>query len=35
VTGHGLKDPERAIDQVQVGEPVAGVASEVAAAIGL
>jgi threonine synthase len=35
VTGHGLKDPQRAIDQVEVGEPVAAVTAEVAAAIGL
>jgi threonine synthase len=35
VTGHGLKDPQRAIDQVEVGEPVAGVVADVAAAIGL
>ncbi len=35
LTGHGLKDPQRAIDQVEVGEAVAARATEVAAAIGL
>lgn len=35
VTGHGLKDPERAIAQVEVGESVAATASAVAEAIGL
>jgi len=35
LTGHGLKDPERAIDQVEVDPPIAAVASDVAAAIGL
>jgi threonine synthase len=35
LTGHGLKDPQRAIDQVDVGAPVAAVAADVAAAIGL
>ncbi len=35
LTGHGLKDPQQAIDQVDVGEPVAAHATEVAAAIGL
>jgi threonine synthase len=35
LTGHGLKDPQRAIDQVEVGETVAARAADVAAAIGL
>jgi len=35
LTGHGLKDPARAIDQVEVDPPIAAVASDVAAAIGL
>lgn len=35
VTGHGLKDPQRAIAQVEIGEPVQALAAEVASAIGL
>ena len=35
VTGHGLKDPQRAVSEVEVGEPVAAVAGAVAEAIGL
>ncbi|MFO7591669.1 MAG: threonine synthase [Acidimicrobiia bacterium] len=35
VTGHGLKDPERAIDQVELAEPSAATAAAVSAAIGL
>jgi threonine synthase len=35
VTGHGLKDPQRAISEVQVGDPVAATASAVAAALDL
>jgi len=35
VTGHGLKDPQRAISEVEVGEPVAAEASAVAGVIGL
>lgn len=35
VTGHGLKDPQRAIAQVEIGEPVQARAAEVASAIGL
>jgi threonine synthase len=35
VTGHGLKDPQRAVSEVEVGEPVAPTASAVAEAIGL
>jgi threonine synthase len=35
VTGHGLKDPQRAISEVEVGEAVPAVATDVAAAIGL
>jgi threonine synthase len=35
LTGHGLKDPQRAISEVHVGEPVEPVAASVAEAIGL
>ena len=35
VTGHGLKDPERAIAEVQVGDPVDASAATVAAALDL
>jgi threonine synthase len=35
VTGHGLKDPQRAINEVQIGESVAATAPSVAAALGL
>jgi len=35
LTGHGLKDPQRAIDQVNVGDVVDANAESVAAAIGL
>ena len=35
VTGHGLKDPQRAIDQVAVGDPVEATLSAVAAELGL
>ena len=35
VTGHGLKDPQRAIAEVQVGEPVDATAATVAAALDL
>jgi threonine synthase len=35
VTGHGLKDPQRAVSEVEVGEPVAAEAVAVAEAIGL
>ena len=35
VTGHGLKDPQRAVSEVEVGEPVAADAGAVADAIGL
>jgi threonine synthase len=35
VTGHGLKDPQRAVSEVEVGEPVAAEAAAVAEAIGL
>jgi threonine synthase len=35
VTGHGLKDPQRAIAEVQVGEPVDASATTVAAALDL
>jgi threonine synthase len=35
VTGHGLKDPQRAISEVQVGESVAATAGAVAAALDL
>ncbi len=35
LTGHGLKDPQRAIAEVQVGEPVDADAAQVADAVGL
>ena len=35
VTGHGLKDPQRAIDEVAVGEPVDASLGAVAAQLGL
>jgi threonine synthase len=35
VTGHGLKDPQRAIDQVAIGAPVAADLASVAAELGL
>jgi threonine synthase len=35
LTGHGLKDPQRAIDEVHVGEPVPADVASVVAAIGL
>lgn len=35
LTGHGLKDPQRAISEVHVGEPVDANASTVADAIGI
>jgi threonine synthase len=35
LTGHGLKDPQRAISEVHVGEPVEATASTVADAIGI
>jgi threonine synthase len=35
VTGHGLKDPQRAIAEVELSEPVAAEAAAVAEAIGL
>lgn len=35
VTGHGLKDPQRAISEVQVGDPVVATAAAVAAALDL
>jgi threonine synthase len=35
VTGHGLKDPNRAIAEVQVGDPVDPTATDVAAALDL
>ena len=35
VTGHGLKDPQRAIAEVQVGDPVDASAATVAAALDL
>ncbi len=35
VTGHGLKDPERAIAQVEVGEPVMATAAAVAEVVGI
>ena len=34
-TGHGLKDPQRAVSEVEVGEPVPAVAAAVAEAVGL
>jgi threonine synthase len=35
LTGHGLKDPQRAISEVHVGEPVEATAATVAEAIGI
>ena len=35
LTGHGLKDPQRAISEVHVGEPIEPVAASVAEVIGL
>jgi threonine synthase len=35
VTGHGLKDPQRAIDEVRLGEPVPAELEVVAAELGL
>jgi threonine synthase len=35
VTGHGLKDPNRAIAEVQVGDPVDATAATVAGALDL
>src|SRR5439155_22240343 len=35
VTGHGLQDPQRAIAEVQVGEPVDATAATVAVALDL
>jgi threonine synthase len=35
VTGHGLKDPQRAVSEVEVGEPVPADAAAVAEAVGL
>jgi threonine synthase len=35
VTGHGLKDPQRAIDEVQLGDPVAPRLDAVAVELGL
>jgi threonine synthase len=35
VTGHGLKDPQRAIDEVELGEPVVASLDAVAAELGL
>jgi threonine synthase len=35
VTGHGLKDPQRAIDEVRVGEPIEPNLEAVAAELGL
>ena len=35
VTGHGLKDPKRAIAEVQVGDAVDATAATVAAALDL
>jgi threonine synthase len=35
VTGHGLKDPQRAVSEVEVGEPVPANAAAVAEAVGL
>ncbi|MEX2253941.1 MAG: pyridoxal-phosphate dependent enzyme, partial [Acidimicrobiia bacterium] len=35
VTGHGLKDPQRAIAEVELADPVEPVAAAVAEAIGL
>lgn len=35
LTGHGLKDPQRAISEVEVGEPIDATPTAVATAIGL
>ncbi len=35
VTGHGLKDPQRAIDEVELVEPVVANLDAVAAELGL
>ena len=35
VTGHGLKDPQRAIDQISLSEPVAATLAAVSAELGL
>src|SRR5215218_8992032 len=35
VTGHGLKDPQRAIDEVRLGDPVSASLDAVAAELGL
>jgi threonine synthase len=35
VTGHGLKDPQRAIDEVQLGDSVAPSLDAVATELGL
>lgn len=35
VTGHGLKDPQRAVSEVEIGEPVGASVDAVAAVIGL
>lgn len=35
LTGHGLKDPQRAVSEVEVGEPVAADAGAVSDALGL
>jgi threonine synthase len=35
LTGHGLKDPQRAIDEVRVGEPIEAELDAVAAELGL
>jgi threonine synthase len=35
VTGHGLKDPQRAIDEVRLGDPVAATLDAVATELGL
>jgi threonine synthase len=35
VTGHGLKDPQRAVSEVEVGEAVPAAAAAVAEVIGL
>ena len=35
LTGHGLKDPQRAIDEVRLGEPVVATLDAVATELGL
>ena len=35
VTGHGLKDPQRAVSEVEIGEPVGASVDDVARVIGL